>query len=136
MEKSLAEILGWEEGEIYEYGNKYFETKNDRLIVKEMPIGVYDDDFWVYSPLDIDFDLVKLVAEAVPINNKKYYIKHKYLKLSHSYLNENVETGDFMFYDTLQTRNWKSIFRGSDIDRLKAIGFSFEDFVIEEVCCD
>lgn len=136
MEKSLAEILGWEEGEIYEYGNKYFETKNDRLIVKEMPIGVYDDDYWEYSPLDIDFDLVKLVAEAVPINNKKYYIKHKYLKLSHSYLNENVETGEFIFSDRLPSYNWKSIFSVKDIDRLKSLGFSFEDLVIEEVWCD
>lgn len=133
MEKSLAEILGWEEGEIYEYNNRYFETKNDRLIVKEPPIGVYDDDYWEYSPLDIDFDLVKLVAEAVPIKGKKYHIRHKYLKFSHSYLNENVETGEFIFNDNLPARTWKSIFSVKDIDRLKSLGFSFDDFEILEV---
>ena len=129
MSKSLADILGWEEGAVYKVRGLYYSVVGVNLY--------YFKDF--ESPRikfyqDTIIDLLDLVNEAERVEPKKYYLKHKYLrKEGTNYLGLNTYYNclDVEYPDEGEFR--KTQFTEDEIENLEASGFDLCNFEKVEV---
>ena len=128
MSKSLADILGWEEGAVYKVRGLYYSIVGVNLY--------YFKDFespCIKTNQDIIIDLLELVNEAERIELKKYYLKHKFLgSEDFNYLNL-FDSGVYTINDYSCNGNFKTTFTNEDIEKLEATGFDLSNFEKVEV---
>ena len=129
MNKTLADILGWEEGATYKVGELYYSIVGANLY--------YFKDFEssrIKTNQDIIIDLLELVNEAERVEPKKYYLKHKFLGIErYAYLNyghigKDFELNSKSFVDNIQTQ-----FTEEEIEEIEASGFDLRNFERIEV---
>ena len=129
MSKSLADILGWEEGATYKVGELYYSVVGVNLY--------YFKDFdspRIKTNQDIIIDLLELVNEAEKVEPKKYYLKHKFLgHLFGTYLNYKYSTGEFCRSNTEEAAICQTQFTDSEIEEIEARGFDLCNYEKVEV---
>mgnify|MGYP001172738954 CR=1 FL=1 len=128
MSKSLAEILGWEEGAIYRYKNKFFKIKHGLLV--SSPTGKQNNWCvdWTVKVNDVFY-----LKEATKIEPKKSSLKHKFLgSEDFNYLNL-CDSGVYTINDYSCNGNFKTKFTNEDIEKIEASGFDLCNFEKVEV---
>ena len=129
MSKSLADILGWEEGAVYKVGELYYSVVGEKLY--------YFKDFdspRIKTNQDIIIDLLELVNEAEKVEPKKYYLRHKFLGSPWGdYLNYKNTTNRLYLLDIYDTVDYKSKFTEDEIKEIEATGFDLCNFEKVEV---
>ena len=129
MSKTLAEILGWEEGATYKVGELYYSVVGVNLY--------YFKDFdspHIKTNQDIIIDLLELVNEAEKVEPKKYYLKHKYLGAERfAYLNYSHEFKDFELETKSFEDNYQTKFTEEEIKEIEEKGFDLTNFERVEV---
>ena len=129
MSKSLADILGWEEGAVYKVEGLYYSIVGVNLY--------YFKDFdspRIKTNQDIIIDLLELVNEAEKVEPKKYYLRHKFLGSPWGdYLNYKNTTNRLYLLDIYDTVDYKSKFTEDEIKEIEATGFDLCNFEKVEV---
>ena len=129
MSKSLADILGWEEGAVYRYNNRFLKIKHGLLLsslTREEGDWCVD---WTVKVNDVFY-----LKEAIKVEPKKYYLKHKFLGIErYAYLNyghigKDFELNSKSFVDNIQTQ-----FTDDEIEEIEATGFDLCNFEKVEV---
>ena len=127
MSKTLAEILGWEEGAVYKVGELYYSIKGVNLY--------YFKDFessFVKKDQNIITYLLELVNEAWRVEPKKYYLKHKFLNdEGFNYLNYDFPMD--LFYLSGNVDAPQTQFTDRKIKKIEATGFDLCNFEKVEV---
>ena len=135
MSKTLADILGWEEGATYKLEGLYYSVVGEKLY--------YFKDFEssrIKTNQDIIIDcsdFLELANEAERIELKKYYLRHKFLgEGGDSYLNYNYDRDKLCLMGMIETPNYQTQFTDDAIEEMEAtIGFdlcNFEKVEVEE----
>lgn len=129
MSKSLAEILGWEEGAVYRYNNRFLKIKHGLLLsslTREEGDWCVD---WTVKVNDVFY-----LKEAIKVEPKKYYLKHKFLsREDFNYLNCHSASGGFCLLGPLESCDYKTKFTEEDIEKIEATGFDLCNFERVEV---
>ena len=131
MSKSLADILGWEEGATYKVGGLYYSVVGENLY--------YFKDFEssrIKTNQNIIIDLLELVNEAERVEPKKYCLKHKFLyKEGLNYLNLCIDGtyGTYSMNDIFESSCFKTQFTDKEIEEIEASGFDLCNFERVEV---
>ena len=131
MSKTLAEVLGWEEGAVYRYNNRFLKMKNGFLFTSLTG----DDGDWYFDNTTIANDMAYL-QKAIKIEPKKYYLKHKFLNEEGlDYLNRNSSTNTVFLSIKRQTPGCQTKFTDIEIKEIEARGFNlcnFEEVEVED----
>ena len=128
MSKSLADILGWEEGAIYKYGSRFCKIEHG-LLVSSLTRG---QDAW-YLDVSILLNELPYLMEATKVEPKEYYLKHRFLeKEGVNYLNLHIN-GTCSINDTFETSAVKTSFNDKEIEEIEATGFDLCNFEKVEV---
>lgn len=133
MSKTLADMLGWEEGAVYKFGELYYSVVGENLY--------YFKDFEsprIKTNQDIIIDLLELVNEAEKVEPKKYYLKHKFLYGEGlSYLNYNYASEKLCLMGQQETYGYtygyQTQFTDDEIEEIEATGFDLCNFEKVEV---
>ena len=128
MSKTLADILGWEEGAIYKHGSRFWKIEHDILL--SSLTGKQSD--WCVD-WTIKVNEAFYLREATKIEPKKYYLKHKFLNGEGiNYLNLHIN-GTCSINDTFETSAVKTSFNDKEIEEIEATGFDLCNFEKVEV---
>ena len=128
MSKTLAEILGWEEGAIYKYGSRFCKIENDMLL-SSLTRG---QDVW-YLDVSILLNELPYLSEAPKAEPKKYYLKHRFLEREGvNYLNQ-LSSGSFDLVTSVDSDIFKTKFTEDEIEEIEASGFDLCNFERMEV---
>ena len=129
MSKTLADILGWEEGATYKFEELYYSVVGENLY--------YFKDFdspRIKTNQNIIIDLLELVNEAERVEPKKYYLRHKFLgSLGYNFLNYFINGNDYIINDRCSGDSFKSEFTDMEIKKIEASGFDLCNFEKVEV---
>ena len=128
MSKTLADILGWEEGATYKVGELYYSIVGENLY--------YFKDFEssrIKTNQNTIIDLLELANEAEKVEPKKYYLRHKFLgSKDFNYLNLRID-GTYSINSVSETSSFKTSFNDKEIEKIEASGFDLCNFEKEEV---
>ena len=128
MSKTLAEILGWEEGAVYKFGELYYSIKGENLY--------YFKDFEsprIKTNQNIIIDLLELANEAEKVEPKKYYLRHRFLDGEGlNYLNLRID-GKYNINDICESKSFKTSFTDKEIEEIETTGFDLCNFERVEV---
>ena len=128
MSKSLADVLGWEEGAIYKYGSRFCKIENDMLLSSL----TRRQDVW-YLDVSILLNELAYLMEATKMEPKKYYLKHRFLeKEGVNYLNQ-LSSGSFDLVTSVDSDIFKTKFTEDEIEEIEARGFDLRNFEKVEV---
>lgn len=128
MSKSLADILGWEEGAVYRYNNKFFKIKHG-LLVSSL---TGKQNSW-HVDWGVEVNSIFYLKEAIKIKPKKYYLKHKYLREEgFNYLNLRID-GTYSIKGVFESSSFKTQFTDREIEEIEASGFNLCNFERVEV---
>ena len=129
MSKSLADILGWEEGAIYKYGSIFFKIEHDTLLsslTREL-------DVW-YLDVPVSLNEITYLRKATKVEPKKYYLRHKFFGSPWgNYLNYRNTTNRLYLLDIQGTVDYKTQFTQEEIEEIEASGFDLCNFEKVEV---
>lgn len=140
MSKSLAELLGWEEGAVYRYNNKFFKIKHG-LLVSSL---TGKQNSW-YVDWGVEVNSIFYLKEAIKVEPKRYYLKHKYLREEgFNYLNLRIDgaysLNDVSETSVVKTQQFadsesavKTQFTDREIEEIEASGFNLRNFERVEV---
>ena len=128
MSKSLADILGWEEGAVYKYGGRFFKIRHDMLLSSITG----EQDEW-YLDTSVVLNELSYLTKASKVERKKYYLKHKYLREEgFNYLNQQ-SCGGFNLMNEGDSDMFKTKFTEEEIEEIEASGFDLRNFERVEV---
>ena len=123
MGKSLADILGWEDGKIYEYDNRYYKIKNDRLLS-----SITGEQGEWYLDTSVVLNELSYLTEAHKVETREYYLKHKFLgREGFNYVNQ-LSSGILNLMNKTGSDNFKTQFTEDEIKEIEASGFDLTNF--------
>ena len=129
MSKTLADILGWEEGAVYRYNNKFFKIKHG-LLVSSL---TGKQNSW-HVDWSVEVNSIFYLKEAIKVEPKRYYLRHKFLGSPWGdYLNYKNTTNRLYLLDIYDTVDYKSKFTEDEIKKIEATGFDLSNFEKVEV---
>lgn len=129
MSKNLAEILGWEEWEVYELDGDYYVADGDILFFAHT-----DSEEWRISPLGINENLTRLVNNAIKVVIKKYHLKHRYMgNKDFEYLNLYIPDKTLTLEDCEGDDYYQTEFTLENIRDIENMGFNLDNFDLVEV---
>ena len=126
----LTQCLDWEEGAVYRYDNRFLRINHGLLLSS---LTGEEGDWYVDSTVKLND--VFFLKEAIKVESKKYYLKHKFLNGEGiNYLNLHIN-GTYSINDTFETSAVKTSFNDKEIEEIEATGFdlcNFEKVEIED----
>ena len=129
MSKSLAEILGWEEGAVYRYNNRFLKIKHGLLLSS---LTREEGDWCVDWTVKVN-DVFCCLKEAIKVEPKKYYLKHRFLDSEGvNYLNLRID-GKYSINDICESKSFKTKFTEEEIKKIEEKGFDLTNFEKVEV---
>mgnify|MGYP001354228319 CR=1 FL=1 len=129
MSRTLADILGWEEGAVYRCNNKFFKIKHG-LLVSSL---TGKQNSW-HVDWSVEVNSIFYLKKAIKVEPKRYYLKHKYLReegTNYLGLNTYYNYLDVEYPDEGEFR--KTQFTEDEIENLEASGFDLRNFERVEV---
>ena len=124
MSKTLADILGWEEGATYKVRGLYYSIVGENLY--------YFKNFEsprIKTNQDIIIDLLELANEAEKVELKKYYLRHKFLgSEGFNYLNYYFLQDKLFLSYKRGTPDYQTQFTDRKIKEIEATGLDLCNF--------
>ena len=123
MSKTLADILGWEEGATYKYCGRFFKIRHDMLLSSITG----EQDAW-HLDTSVVLNELSYLTEAHKVETREYYLKHKFLgREGFNYVNQ-LSSGILNLMNKTGSDNFKTQFTEDEIKEIEASGFDLRNF--------